>query len=518
MNEYLKSIFLDSNGKMFPQKTRESYLRNHGLYELINNKFDDTYTLTEKIYCSIYECTKPKCKICGKYLEFKNGYNTYCSRACVNKDPLILEKNKNGVSISLKKAYQNRGEDIKKKRKDTLCKTYNENVNSPFAIKEVQTKIKETLKSKYGVENVFYLKDFRSKPECLQNKSVLINKNNGYDIEYVGTKEILVKNICDKHPIVQMDIINFYNRAYRDRNGIICPICNPISSFSSLEKNFENVLLELGITNYIKNTKKIITPLELDFYFPDNNIAIELNGIYWHSEINVNKNYHKNKTELCQNKAIQLIHIWEDDFYNKQDIIKSMLNIKFNKCKTKIYARDCQVKEIKPKTYRDFLNQNHLQQQMNSSIRYGLFYNNELISVMGFGKPRLPFKQQNNNNYEYELQRFATKLNTIIIGGASKLLSYFEKQNKYTSIISYAKRDHSNGNLYTKLGFKLNSICEPGYYWVIDNKRKHRFNYRKDKIVNEQNKHKSAIQIMHDNGYYRCYDSGNLKFIKQNFS
>lgn len=102
----------------------------------------------------------------------------------------------------------------------------------------------------------------------------------------------------------------------------------------------------------------------------------------------------------------------------------------------------------------------------------------------------------------------------IVVGGASKLFKYFTKKHKYNSIISYAKRDYSNGNLYRKLGFSEVKVTEPGYYWVIDGIRKHRFNYRKDRIVTKYNKHKSAIKIMHDKGYFRCFDSGNLKFVK----
>jgi hypothetical protein len=92
-----------------------------------------------------------------------------------------------------------------------------------------------------------------------------------------------------------------------------------------------------------------------------------------------------------------------------------------------------------------------------------------------------------------------------------------ENQNKYESIITYAKRDYSNGDLYKKLGFKFKNVCNPGFYWIIDGKRKHRYNYRKDKIANELNNNMTATEIMHGQGFIRCFDSGNLKFEFNNF-
>jgi hypothetical protein len=508
-----KEIFVKNN-KILPQRANINYLKNNGLFGYVNSFFDDSYSIQEKLYCLIYDCVRPKCKICGKDIKFSHGYNTYCSRKCVNKDPAILEKNKKSVSVSLKNTYQKNGNEIKKKRKETLLNRYSENVYSPFGLTCVKEKTKEKIKEKYGVENVFYLKKFRSHPKVFQEKSVINNRLKGYDIEYVSAYNIIIKNLCPIHGDVKMNSINFYNRAYRNRKGIICTVCNPINSFSSLEIIFNNLLNELNVTNYIKNTKKIIKPYELDFYFPEFKLAVELNGVYWHSEIHTDKFYHKNKSDMCSEKDIQLIHIWEDDLLNKYELIKSMFAIKFNLCKNKIYARKCNIKDISPKIYRQFLHKNHIQGVINSSIKYGLFYNNELVSVMGFGKLRNS-RGQKNKQYEYELHRFASIQNTIVTGGALKLLSYFEHNVKYTKLISYAKLDHSNSDIYIKLGFKLNKICQPSYYWVIDAKRKHRYNYRKDNISNDTNKNLTSTQTMHDLGFFRCFDSGNLKFIKE---
>jgi len=513
----IKTHLLNNSHKLIPQRCNKNYLKKHKLYEFINNSFDDTYSLSEKIYCLVNDLKERKrCKVCNKELKFKNGkYSTYCSRKCSNSDPEVLKKNKIGVSHSLKKAYEKRGDEIKQKRSNTLLKNFGEYANSPFEITSIKNKAKQTILNKYGVKNVFYIKKFRSNVSTAQDKSVIFNKLNGYDIIYLDKNKILVKNLCDIHGDVVMDSITFYNRAHRNRNGIICPICNPINSFSSLEKGFIKLLSEINVTKYKKNTKDIIAPYELDFYFPNKKIAFELNGLYWHSEIYKDSNYHKNKSDLCAAKDIQLIHIWEDDFYEKYDLIKSVVSSKLGITPKRIYARKCKIKKITSKNYRLFLDDNHLQGSINSSIRLGLFYNNKLVSVMGFGKARISLGTKQSEGI-YELHRFCSKKYYTIVGGASKLFNYFEKNFKYDKIISYAKRDYSNGNLYRKLNFEFVHNTSPGYYWVIDNKRKHRFNYRKDQIQTNENKHLTAVEIMHNKNYFRCYDSGNMKFVKYN--
>lgn len=513
MVDIIKDLLSRENGKLIPQRINEKYLKKQGLFNFICNSFDDTYSIEEKIYCIIHNLSeRKKCKFCNTPLKFKHGYSTFCSRKCSNNDPEILEKNKMGVSKTLKHLYSLYGDEIKEKRSNSLYKKYGVKVSSPFKIKEIQDSNKQILLNKYGVENMFYLSKFRSKGgDISRNKSIHLNHLRGYDIEYLEKGFVKIKSGCKIHGDIELDTTNFYNRYCRNRESIACPMCNPISSFSSLETQFENILKELKIIDFNKNNKSIISPYELDFYFPSHKIAIELNGVYWHSEIYKDSNYHKLKSDLCAKKGIQLIHIWEDDFYDKQDLLISMLKYKFNLCDHKIFARNCEIKDISSKTYRDFLYTNHIQGEINSSIRYGLFFKNELLAIMGFGKLRSSLGSKYLEKI-YELQRFCVKQNNQIIGGASKLFEHFKRNVEFKKIITYAKRDYSLGNLYKKLGFKLINVCNPGFYWLIEGKRKHRYNYRKDQISNIDNKHLTSIEIMHNKGHIRCFDSGNFKF------
>jgi len=131
---------------------------------------------------------------------------------------------------------------------------------------------------------------------------------------------------------------------------------------------------------------------------------------------------------------------------------------------------------------------------------------------MTFGSYRKALGQTPKDD-EYELLRFCNKLNTSVIGGASRLFTYFKNNYNPIKIISYASLDRSNGNLYDKLGFTLIGKSKPNFYWIIDNIREYRFKYRKDILVKSgHDKNMTAIEIMHNLDHYRTYDSGNLKY------
>jgi hypothetical protein len=281
-----------------------------------------------------------------------------------------------------------------------------------------------------------------------------------------------------------------------------------------MEKNILKYIEKKQKTIIYTNCKNIITPLELDIYIPELKLAFEFNGLYWHSEIYKENNYHLNKTEMCEKQGIQLIQIWEDDWLFKQDIVKSIILNKLNKITNKIFARKCEIKEINNnKLVREFLNQNHIQGFVGSKIKIGLFYDNQLVSLMTFGDRRVAMGKKSTNQDEYELLRFCNKLNTYVIGGASKLFKYFINNYKPKEITTYADRSFSQGKLYETLGFNFIEKTKPNYYYIIDGVRHHRFNFRKDRLIKEGfDPNRTEHEIMLERKIYRIYDSGNLKF------
>ena len=176
-----------------------------------------------------------------------------------------------------------------------------------------------------------------------------------------------------------------------------------------------------------------------------------------------------------------------------------------------IYARKCEIREVSSKNAKEFLDENHLQGNCVAKIRYGLFYNNELVSLMTFGKSRHFI---GNNSGKIELLRFCNKINTNVIGGASKLFKYYINNNEFSEIISYADNRWSSGKLYEVLGFTLYNTSKPNYFYVIGNKREYRFNFRKNILMKKYNcpKDMSEKEFCKQHKWYRIYDCGCLCF------
>ena len=186
-----------------------------------------------------------------------------------------------------------------------------------------------------------------------------------------------------------------------------------------------------------------------------------------------------------------------------------MIKNLFNKTENKIYARKCFIREVGSKESREFLNANHLQGYCNSKIRLGLYYNDELVSLMTFGKSRHFI---GSSKFEWELLRFCNKINTNVVGGASRLLKHFIKEYSPNSIVSYADRRWSNGNLYDRLGFTKYNESKPNYYYVVGRKRIYRFNLRKSVLVKKYGcpTDMSEHEFCLSRKWYRIYDCGCL--------
>ncbi|AFR52386.1 homing endonuclease [Campylobacter phage CP30A] len=331
-----------------------------------------------------------------------------------------------------------------------------------------------------------------------QNKSKYLD-NIGFSIISDNTADDL-EVICKKGHIIKRSYHNF------KKGAKICPICSP--SISSFEKEISDLL-----DNCIEKDYSVLGDKELDFYIPNHKLAIECNGIYWHSDKFKDKNYHLNKTEKCKEKDIQLLHIFEHSWAEKKDIWKSIINNKLGKSE-KIMARKCILKEVPKTEEKEFLESNHLQGFTGSSICYGLYYQDELVCLMSFGKPRFTDK------CDWELIRLCTKMGLNVIGGASKLLSYFYKNNK-GSLISYSDRLYSDGGIYKQLGFTFSHYSEPGYSYFKNNQVYSRQQFMKHKLKDKLEKfdpNKTEYENMIKNGYYRIWDCGQGVWVKESLS
>ena len=156
-----------------------------------------------------------------------------------------------------------------------------------------------------------------------------------------------------------------------------------------------------------------------------------------------------------------------------------MILNKLGLCKNKIYARKCVLKTVSSKDASQFYETNHIQGKTGATIHYGLYFNDELVSMMSFGKRAI-----GKFNDSWELIRYCCKLNTLVVGGASKLFKNFIKEYNPETIISWSSNDISEGSMYKFLGFTEENISKS--YWYVskkDFKRYHRSAFSKKSMI-----------------------------------
>ena len=411
-------------------------------------------------------------------------------------------------------------------------------VNNPWKSKVVQDKIKQQNIEKYGVEYSWQREDVKEK-----SKQTSLNKY-GYDhysktdeykeqsrqrnmqnrinavktglnahisdeaLKIVSTKNTFVDYLQsldkDNRTIVNIAKDLGYSES---RIGYFIKLydCKELIKSMKYSSHFENEIIDmLNIDKdcIYKSDRNVIYPYEIDVYIPLYNLGIEFNGNYWHSDIYKENDYHQQKSLKAQEKGIFIYHIFEYEWNDerKRPIIESQLLNLCHKNKQKIYARKCEIREIKDnKLIREFLDKNHLQGYRQSKIKLGLFYNNELVSIMTFGKPYL----NKSDKYEWELYRFCNKLNTSVVGAFGKLFKYFIRNYNPKNVLTYSDFAKGDGHTYEKLGFKKLELTIPNYMWCNNNKDLSRY----------QTQMKNENIIMRDNNYYKIYDCGNNKYV-----
>jgi len=299
----------------------------------------------------------------------------------------------------------------------------------------------------------------------------------------------------------------------------ICRICNPKLKLHPNKKAENEIFLFLcecvGKDKILTNDRKIIYPSEVDFYIPHLNFAIEYDGLFWHSELYRDKKYHLEKTLKLKNIGVRTIHIFEDEWINNKELIKKKIKhiIKISQC-NRIYARNCEVRVVKPDECNNFLKSHHIQGTDSSYVKLGLYHSGSLVSVMTFSKPRIALGNTGKEKF-IELSRFASNTDYIVIGAAGRLFSYFLEIHNPSKIISYADLRWSSfdDNLYKKLRFTMKHQTPPNFFWCKNGKRYHRFNFTKASLIKRgYDAAKTANQIMREIGYYRIWDCGHLKY------
>lgn len=307
-----------------------------------------------------------------------------------------------------------------------------------------------------------------------------------------------VKINCEKHgTFEQRSSDHIYKKAG-------CPSCSV--RFSKAEIEIKHFVENLGF-KCVTSDREFIKPLELDLFIPSMNLAIEFNGIKWHSdEYGKDKWYHHNKTKMCNDKGVALIHIWEDEWDdNKQlqlDFIKSRLMVSD---KERIYARNCElVSNVDKSTIKNFLVENHTQGGCNYSESVCITHKDEMVAVACF----------TIRNNSYELIRYCTS--KIVVGGMGKCIKKFSKE-KRCDIYSFVDLSRHEGLSYEKAGFKLDKILPPDYCYTYRNRRHHKFLFRKSRIKTKlpdfYDDNLTEKEMMKNAGYHRLWDCGKKRYV-----
>lgn len=398
----------------------------------------------------------------------------------------------------------------------------------------LKTKVENTNKSRYGVSYLFKDKNYNKKMRYLANteeaknkakesrKNTMQNKYNRdfYTQAHIPPESLLVlkdktklkdlystKSAAEIAKLLNVTDVTVGNYLHQHNIEIQHRVTS--SQETEIRSLFPNV-------NFTKN-RTVLGGTEIDLYSEEHKIGIEFNGNYWHSEALKDKYYHRNKSHKASAKDVFIFHIFEyewSDPRTKTAIINMLYNL-FNLNSISIYARKCTCKTVSSRDAKEFLNNNHVQGETKAQIRLGLYYKDELVSLMEFTSNSI------NKKYQYELNRFCSKARTNVVGGASKLFKYFVKMYQPNSIISYSDISKTRGNLYCILGFKHINTTSPQYHWTNGSTTYTRYQTQRRKLIrcgwliNNKDK-RTEVEIMHSHGFYRIYDCGKKVWVWEN--
>lgn len=426
----------------------------------------------------------------------------------------ISEKNKQGAASALEK-----------RNKTKLERYGNSNYNNSEKCSETKQikygdshynnrdKYKETMLNTYDADNWFKLESF-----IKSNTSNALERMNYSDTfkNLFYNRELSIEFLKDKNYtyfdlmkilnipyhtvqvwITRLDLKDFINFSYEGKSHYEDEICAFLKD-------------ELKLETILRHDRKVLNGQEVDIYLPDKNVAIEFNGNYWHSyEMINNKLYHFNKSYVCEQKEIRLIHIYEYQWQDKisREIIKSIIRNAVGKNENIIYARKCRIRELSRKDVEEFSKLNSLHGHRNASVYLGLFYNDELVELMSFGKAFF----SRDNSIDYECIRSITKINTTVVGGMNKLFKYFVTNYNPNKILYYVDYNTHNGNSMGNLGFKFISYSKYGMINVSNCKEtvdKYGLIFRR-----KPDKYKEIQQYINEGKVFTIYDSGVKKYI-----
>ena len=488
INNLLKEKPKHAIKMIFNRQDLATWIENHCDPNCITNASKVYTAITgEKILCP---CGSNKLRT---LISIRDGFS-FCGRAAVcssaresvSKNCALASKNWDKETAKEKRRFTNKAlYGVENIGQSSIAKTAHFNTyQDRDRVQEILSQMQTTCLTRYGVRNIANIPAVAMKRAESKRLSMLSNYGRPHETQiHISDESFYILN--DKNKFTEM-LLQLGRSKMAEKLGVAVTTIsrhhnqfglNIISQFTSTyEFEITDWFRRIGIES--KKDKTICKPKELDFYIPSHNLAIEFDGLYWHSETQgKDRNYHINKTKQCREQEIQLIHIFEDEWLHKKDVCKSIISGLLNQTRITIPARKCAIKEVSNREIKSFLDENHLQGHINASKNIVLMYENEIVAGMSFGRPRY------NKQIDWELLRLVTKCDTHIIGGAQKLWHNFQKIEVPTSIVSYCDRRWFTGRIYETLGFIKKEEAKPTYWYTDYEQRFHRSKFTKKNCV-----------------------------------
>lgn len=548
------------------------------LVDFLNQSYpmlvDKKYSIGMKIYWFMHGLTDfPKCKECGKpnttnRCHLEEGYLTdYCSRKCSNGEgkkermketflrnygvdnPLKVKeiherqiatvKERYGVeNVSLRKEIVEKIANTKEERygdrnyvnREQATKTNMERygVDNPFKLSEVQEKCRATMLERYGHEHTMHVQEIRDMIVEKSVRKVIHNSYENYLMMNPYSYPAFTEEFYFNHRGIDMEFDfkcrkcgNIYRSRIKAGSMRRCPKCYPSVSTSTKEQDLFDFLKSVYSENITRKDRTVMKGKELDIFIPEKHLAIEFDGLYWHSELNgIKEKYHLEKTRLCEKVGIRLIHIFEDEWDTKENTVKSKLLEILGIHQKSIKVEDCIFSEPSKDEEMDFLEKNHIQGMLVSTFRYGLSFEGDLIAIMTFSRKRSAFGTSECSEGEFEMLRYCQKNGINVVGGAEALLCKFESEIRPKKLFSITDRRWDDGKVLISLGFSLDHETYPNY-WYLSNGCSERYSkYEFQKSVLESKLEMfdpdlSEAENMRRNKFTRIWDCGNLVFVKE---
>lgn len=267
---------------------------------------------------------------------------------------------------------------------------------------------------------------------------------------------------------------------FRQLKSHRCWTCNPGGSM--LQADIINYIKTLNV-QFVNNDRKTIrfneNFVELDVYFEQQKLALEINGLYWHSLLHKSMMYHQQKSDACDELGIKLFHIFEDEWRDKRDIVESMIKHRLGLTQKTVFARKCQIVQLDKKQRTDFFNKNHIDGDVPSNAAWGLLDDQD--DVVCALSVRRPFHKKHSDSIE--IARMCSVTNTSVVGGLSKLTKHvidWASQNEHKKILTYVDTRLGAPD-WSRAGYTLVGTTPPRFWWTDNTDRFNRFKYKANK-------------------------------------